>query len=73
MDKILGWATKSLQNLVLIISIAGSLLGAIYFWAKDKIRDFQSYRKEKDARDDANIANSASKRGSDLLDSLSDD
>lgn len=64
------WLTKSLQNIVLIISLGGSFIGAVYFLVKDKIRDFMAGRKIKAMEKDVEIGNQLSKHGDDLIDGL---
>lgn len=62
----MSWLSSGLQNLIALAAIATSFFAAIYWWFKDKIRDYKAGRK-------VNIANEPAKRGSDLLDGLSDD
>jgi archaellum component FlaG (FlaF/FlaG flagellin family) len=62
--------TNLMINFFIAALVLASLIGAIWYWGRDNLLKDQNKDKAKDARDDADIANEPSKRGSSLLDSL---
>ena len=66
----MAWLTSGIQNLVLLVALAGSFVGAVYMWFKDKFRDYKTNKKVRKFRDDAEIAASPPKSKRDLIDWL---
>lgn len=61
------------MNISIFVIVIAALCGAVFAWGRSSLKNSHNKRKAKDARKDADIANESSKRGSALLDSLSND